>query len=645
MRNWVKQSVSAIIRWQQENISLSKIRLLVFFHDVLMIPIAWAFAYWLRFNLGKIEHPIIDQAINALPTVIVVQAIFYWLFGLYRGVWRFASLPDLIRIVKVVVVSITVSILLLFLSAQLVFIPRSIFPLYGLLLVALLGGSRICYRWLKDYAETTHKDTSVQKVLIVGAGQAGEGIVRDLQRHANKEYQAIAFVDDRTTKKGQEIHGIRVLGKPKDIPELVEQYQIDLIIIAMPSARSAEMRRIVGYCEASAVPFRTLPSIQDLASGSVKIDALRAVSLEDLLGRDTVSLDWESIRCAIENKMILVSGGGGSIGSELCRQIARLSPKKLIIIEQNEFNLYTLAMELNATFPQLDFAGHLLDVTDKTGVSRLMQRYAVDIIFHAAAYKHVPMLEDQIRVAIRNNILGTKILAEQAVLAKVKKFVLISTDKAVNPTNVMGATKRGAEIFCQNYGLHAQTQFITVRFGNVLGSAGSVVPLFKKQIEAGGPVTVTHPEITRFFMTIPEASQLILQSTVMGRGDEVFVLDMGEPIKIRYLAEQMILLAGLVPDQDIEIHYTGLRPGEKLYEELFHEAEPLEGTVHEKIMQAKYRQRDWAELTDILQAMEQVCDSGDEAALHQLLIKLVPEYQVAEILKVNKVDKTLDNYV
>lgn len=628
MRKLINKYVAAISQWRQKNPhSVSKTRLVIFFHDVCMIPIAWALAYWLRFNLGKISQPFIDQAIRVLPVIILVQAIFYWLFGLYRGVWRFASLPDLIRICKVVIVSICASCLILFLNAQLSSIPRSIFPLYGLLLVVLLVGSRVCYRWLKDYAEINRKHSNVQRLLIVGAGQAGESIVRDLQRHANCDYQVIGFVDDRSNKSGQEIHGVRVLGKVRDIPELVKQHQIDLIIIAIPSAGSAQMRRIVNYCEISTVPFRTLPSIQDLASGNIKIDAWRTVSLEDLLGRDAVSLDWENIRSSVQNNVILVSGGGGSIGAELCRQIARLSPRKLIVIEQNEFNLYTLTLELTQAFPELEFSGHLLDVTDRAGVEQIMQQQHIDIVFHAAAYKHVPMLENQIRVAIHNNILGTQVLAEISATTNVKKFVLISTDKAVNPTNVMGATKRAAEIFCQNYGLHCKTQFITVRFGNVLGSAGSVVPLFKKQIEMGGPVTVTHPEITRFFMTIPEAAQLILQSTVLGQGGEIFVLDMGEPIKIRYLAEQMILLAGLTPGQDIEISYTGLRPGEKLYEELFHENEPLLATSHEKIMQAKYRQRDWHELVNILTALEQACKKNQTQILCQLLMELVPEYQ------------------
>ncbi|HVV68966.1 MAG TPA: nucleoside-diphosphate sugar epimerase/dehydratase [Gammaproteobacteria bacterium] len=605
-----------------------KKRSIVFCHDLVMIVLAWYAAYWLRFNLGEVPADKLQQAEIILPMLMVIQVGFYWIFGLYRGIWRFASLPDLMRIVKAVVTAVILTIVILFLDKRLIQVPRSIFPLYGLLLIMFLGGSRFLYRWSKDKGKRHGK-----RVLIVGAGQAGEGIARDLKRDVNREYHAVAFVDDRVSKEGQEIQGIRVVGTTRVIPAIVKRYQIDLIIIAMPSARSADMRRIVEYCESTGVPFRTLPGLDHLASGNVKIDALREVSLEDLLGRDPVSLDWQDIRRGIEERTVMVSGGGGSIGSELCRQVARLAPKKLIVIEQNEYNLYSLKMEISQKFPEIDFMGYLVDVTDRVAVREVMCQNRIDVVFHAAAYKHVPMLESQLRVAIHNNTLGTQILAEEAVATKVKKFVLISTDKAVNPSNVMGATKRAAEIFIQNYNAHSDTKFITVRFGNVLGSAGSVVPLFRKQIESGGPVTVTHPEITRFFMTIPEATQLILQATVMGSGGEIFVLDMGDPIKIRYLAEQMILLAGLTLGEDIEIQYTGLRPGEKLYEELFHESEALKKTAHEKILQASYRERDWPKLLETLKEMKQACDENKESKLWHLLLLLVPEYSRAAIIE------------
>ncbi len=608
--------------------SFSHIRSFVFLHDVLMIPLAWALAYWLRFNLGPIAPLFVKQAIEVIPIIIAIQALYYWLFGLYRGVWRFASLPDLARIIKVVVIGTVSSVLVLFLSAELVAIPRSIFPLYTLLLIVMLSGSRIIYRGLKDYVETKSHD-QLQRVLIIGAGQAGEGLVRDLIRQAQKDYQVVAFVDDDSAKRGQEIHGIRVLGKTRDIPKIVQAARVDLMMIAIPSASSADMRRIVEYCEKATVPFRTLPSLQDLTSGNVQVDTLRAVSLEDLLGRDPVLLDWENISTNIQHKTVLVSGGGGSIGSELCRQIAKLSPTHLIVLEQNEFNLYALTLELKQKYPTLNFSGYLLDVTDKVGVNAVFSQHRIDMVFHAAAYKHVPLLEDQLRIAIKNNILGTHVLAAAAASNAVKKFILISTDKAVNPTNIMGATKRVAEILCQNYQQTQSSlmQFVTVRFGNVLGSIGSVVPLFKKQIESGGPVTVTHPDMTRFFMTIPEATQLILQASVMGEGGEIFVLDMGEPVKIQYLAEQMILLAGFVPGRDIAIQHIGLRPGEKLYEELFHTAEPLSVTAHEKIMQATYRKIDGQALMQCLSDMEKACDENNEVVLQTCLKKLVPEYQ------------------
>lgn len=587
-----------------------------------MIFAAWFAAYWLRFNLSEIPCYILIEAARVLPFLVAIQVGFYWLFGLYRGIWRFASVPDLLRIFKAVICAVLVLIPVLFFTHALSSVPRSIFPLHTLLLILFLGGPRFLYRWLKDRG-----DKGGKRVLIVGAGTAGEGLVRDMHRDQHNAYQVVAFVDDKANKKGQEIHRIRVVGTTADIPKIVKNLNIDLIFIATPSSTSAQMRSIVSLCEESGVPFRTLPSLHDLANGSVKIDALRKVSLEDLLGRDPVALDWQEINYSIFGKTILVSGGGGSIGAELCRQVARLKPHKLIVVEKNEFNLYALTQELEQKFPEIDYAGFLVDVNDRTAIRQLFQRFKIQIVFHAAAYKHVPMLENQIRAAVSNNVLGTQILAEEAVNFDCEKFVLISTDKAVNPTNIMGASKRAAEIFCQNFNAHSLTKFITVRFGNVLGSAGSVVPLFRQQIEEGGPVTVTHPEITRFFMTIPEATQLILQASVIGKGGEIFVLDMGEPIKISYLAEQMILLAGKTPDVDIEIKFTGLRPGEKLYEELFYESEVLTHTQHEKILKASYQQQNWLDLIEMLKTIQQACDKHDESLLKDLLRKLVPEYQ------------------
>jgi len=499
-------------------------RFLAIIHDVLMIPLAWFGAYWLRFNLDGIPEEALPMALAAFPTVLVVQTGAYWTVGLYRGIWRFASVPDLMRIFRAAAMGCGLSMLILFLVTRLEGFPRSVLPIYGMLLIIGLGGSRFAVRWLKDY----HRSQVTEKrVLVVGADGPGEGIVRDLLRERERHYKPVAFVDDKASKAGHEIHGIPVVGKCLDIPRIVKEYDIQLIIIAIPHASAKEMRRIMGYCDKTSCPVRTLPGLDDFVSGRVNIDLLREVSLEDLLGRDPVSLDWAAINVALQGKTVLVSGGGGSIGSELCRQVARLNPKQLIVVEQSEYNLFMLEQEFSEHFPKVKLSKHLASVCDKSAMHQILSQYHPDIIFHAAAYKHVPMLETQPREAIMNNILGTRCLAQLSVAHGVKKFILVSTDKAVRPTNVMGATKRTTEMICHSLNGSGITQFITVRFGNVLGSAGSVVPIFRKQLEQGGPITVTHPEITRFFMTIPEACQLILQALAIGSGGRNLCLGYG----------------------------------------------------------------------------------------------------------------------
>lgn len=604
---------------------MNRNRLIAFMHDVVMIPVAWLGAYWLRFNLEHIPLIFFQHALQTLPLIILVQVSAYHTFGLYRGMWRFASLPDLMRILKAVIAGAGVAAAAIFFVTRMHYIPRSIFPLYCVLLAAFLSGSRLAFRWVKDYSGLL---SNADKVLIVGAGGAGEAVIRELLRDPQQRYRPVALVDDNSDKKGLEIHGVRVKGNIQQIPELVKRYDIKLIIIALPEVTAQKMRDIINQCEQTHVTFRTLPALVDIAAGHISINQLKEVSIEDLLGREPVSLEWNKIQAELTDKVVLVTGGGGSIGSELCRQTARLVPKQLIIIEANEFNLYSIEQELRQQFPELNLACYLIDILDKVALDKVIRQHKPAIVFHAAAYKHVPLLETQIRVAVRNNILGTRCVAETAAANQVKKFVLISTDKAVNPTNIMGATKRAAEIFCQNYNQLSDTQFITVRFGNVLGSAGSVVPLFRKQLAAGGPLTVTHPEMTRFFMTIPEATLLILQAMVMGHGGEIFVLDMGEPIKISYLAEQMIRLSGKEPNKDIEIVYTGLRPGEKLYEELFYDNEMLMPTTHSKIMQAQSIEWAWAGLQQRFQQLEIAC-LNDADSLKHLLQEVVSTYQPA----------------
>ncbi len=595
-------------------------------HDLCMIPLAWMVAYWLRFNLGPIPELFLKPALEWLPAVLLVQGSAFYFFGLYRGHWRFASVQDLFRIIKAVISGAVISLAIIFLFTRLESIPRSVFVLYPILLVMFLAAPRLLYRWIKDHRVYLG---SGKRVLIVGAGQAGEMLVRDIFSSGEGQFHPVAFIDDNRRKTGLEIHGVRVVGTFEDLPAIVDRMSIELVLFAIPSAKSSVVRRVVELCESAEVPFRTLPKIADLMSGKVDISSLREVSIEDLLGRDPVKLDREALHQGLSGKRILVTGGGGSIGSELCRQIARLGPSKLIVFDQSEFNLFEIDRELRKYFPALQIETVLGDVTSTETVERVFALHHPDVVFHAAAYKHVPMLENQAREAANNNILGTRQVALSADQHGAEIFVLVSTDKAVNPTNIMGATKRSAEIFCQDLDKRSRTKFITVRFGNVLGSAGSVVPLFQEQIRKGGPVTVTHPKITRYFMTIPEASQLIMQAGVMGKGGEIFVLDMGEPVSITYLAEQMIHLSGLEPGEDIEITYTGLRPGEKLYEELFHEKESLVTTGHEKILLARHRSGDSDKLKQIFDRLKTACSSFDEESVRNEIKQLVPELHEA----------------
>lgn len=589
-------------------------------HDLLMIPLAWLGAYWLRFNLGEVPWLFMRQALRVLPIVLVVQGLVFWNMGLYRGIWRFASVPDLLRISKAIIAGTAGSALAIFLVARLTDVPRSAFVLDGFLLMFLVGGPRFVYRSFKDRA--LYKANG-RKALVVGGGRAGEMLARDLLRDTEIGYKPVAFVDDDRRHRGQEIHGVPVVGGYDDIPAVVERLGIDIIFIAGTDGQVRTVRRIVELCERSGRPFRILPCLQNVVDGQVNIRELREVNIEDLLGRDPVRLDWQEIERSLNGHVILVTGAGGSIGSELCRQIGRLAPRELILFERGEYNLYAIEMELRRLYPALCLIPVLGDVTDQPAVDNLLATRRPDVIFHAAAYKHVPMLEGQSRAAVRNNVFGTATLAASADRHGCRVFLLISTDKAVNPSNVMGATKRAAEIICQELNARSQTQFLTVRFGNVLGSAGSVIPLFQQQIAAGGPLTVTHPDITRYFMTIPEACGLILQASAIGHGGETFVLDMGEPVRISYLAEQLILLSGKRPNQDIEIVYTGLRPGEKLYEELFYSTEQLRPTSHPKIRLAEATAIDVKTYRGQMEALWHLCAGVDDAAIHDGLLMLI----------------------
>ncbi|MCG6872565.1 MAG: polysaccharide biosynthesis protein [Gammaproteobacteria bacterium] len=599
-------------------------RWLVLAHDLMMIPVAWLGAYWLRYNLAEIPESFFHQAFLLLPLVLVLQSSTLLLFGLYRGVWRFVSVLDLVRIFKAVAVGTAVLAVSIFFITRLQYVPRTVFIFYFMLLIALLGGPRLIYRLMK---ERHFSGAMAKKVLVIGAGGAAEALVRDLHRHSRDAFRPVGLVDDDPEKLGKEIHGIRVVDTCDAIPDITGRWDIDLMILAMPTATAQQMRRIVELCEQCGVPFRTLPKTEALVSGEVNVSELREVQIDDLLGREQVTLDWEHIRSDLSGKRILVTGGGGSIGLELCRQIARLGPAELIIFERSEFNLYWAELELKREFPSIGLRPFLGDVCDQPAVERVFEKHAPEIVFHAAAYKHVPLLQQQVREAVRNNVLGTRRVARTASESGCQAFVLISTDKAVNPGNLMGATKRIAEIYCQNLSGRTDMRCVTVRFGNVLGSAGSVVPLFRKQIAAGGPVTVTHPDVTRYFMTTAEATQLILQACVMATGGEIFVLNMGEPIKIRYLAEQMIRLSGKRPGDDIEIVFTGLRPGEKLSEELFYPEEALSDTSHSKILLAHSSKVDWERLHRLFAELEAACSAYQEERILEIVQTFVPEHK------------------
>lgn len=597
-------------------------RTIIVIHDLIMVALAWLLAYLIRYNfaLSGEQWPILWKS---LAVVTLVQGLVSWRFGLYRGVWRFASIPDLWNIIRAVLLGALAAGLALFLVNRLENIPRTSLILYPLLAVFLLGAPRAMYRMWKDHSLNFHKAANRKRVLIIGAGRAGEMLARDMRR--DDDYFPVGFLDDSPLWLGAKVHGLPVLGAVDALATVAEEHAVDIVVIAIPSASTAQMRRVVEHCEQAGVPFRTLPRMSGLFSKQPTMREVREVAIEDLLGREQVLLDWRGISGALAGKTVLVTGAGGSIGSELCRQIARLGPGKLIAFERCEFNLYSIELELRHSFPELSLAAQLGDVTDQIAVDHVLQTHRPQMVFHAAAYKHVPLLQGQPREAVRNNVLGTRVMALAADKIGCETFVMISTDKAVRPTNVMGATKRAAELFCQALSRRSSMCLITVRFGNVLGSAGSVVPLFQKQIDAGGPVTVTHPEMTRYFMTIPEACQLIMQAGMMGKGGEIFVLEMGQPVKIAYLAEQMIRLSGRIPGKDIKIVFSGMRPGEKLYEELFYEQERLDKTGHDKILLAQSAPADWERLTRLLDAMEQACRGYDDEAQRRLLRDMVPE--------------------
>jgi FlaA1/EpsC-like NDP-sugar epimerase len=604
-------------------------KILLILMDGILVNLAYLAALLIRFE-GHVPFQYLDTYLDvAIPFTIIWLASFYAL-KLYHKLWQYASIGELLAIVSAVTVgALANTALMYFLSMGTgIFVPRSIIILLWVLNIVFIGGTRLGWRIFRDNVIVSPKvNNGGMPVLIVGAGDAGAMVARELKSHYRAEYNPIGFLDCDPKKLGLELMGIPVLGDRHLIPELVRQYSVQQVILAIPSAPKKEIREIVEICQEAKVKVRTLPGVYDLIDGKVSVKDIRDVDVEDLLGREPVSVDLESIACYLEGSVVLVTGAGGSIGSELCRQIARFAPGLLILLDNYENSLYEIELELKHSHGTVPLEVQVVDIKDSQAVKGVFEAFRPGVVFHAAAHKHVPLMENNPVSAVKNNIIGTKNLVEAADRWGTSVFISISTDKAVNPTSVMGASKRVSEIIIQHYNTLSRTRFSAVRFGNVLASKGSVVPIFKRQIAAGGPVTVTHPEMTRYFMTIPEAVQLVIQAGALSQGGEIFVLDMGEQVKIVDLARTLIKLSGFEPEKDIEIVYTGIRPGEKLYEELLTEKEGVDVTRHERIYVSKIDSYDVGVLEPILINLSRRNFSMSDKEAIELLEALVPGYK------------------
>lgn len=620
---------------------------LVLLADALLIFASWYGSHLLRFNF-EIPPKSLDVVARTFFVVLIIKIGAFYFFDLYRGMWRYASINDLFRIIMAASLA---SILIFFyiLSAHgFVGFARSVFIIDWLLTVLLISGCRFSVRF---FFQVIGKDDSVKAVasrffpvhrprkadaknlLIIGAGDFGEKIYREIQDNADLRYNIVGFVDDDTSKIGKQIHGTPVLGPSSEIGHIAHRLHADEALITISSISSQRMRAIVSTCENSGITFKTLPGMGELIGGKVTVRAIRDVAYRDLLGREVIHLEEKRIGSYLRNGCVMVTGAGGSIGSELCRQICRFEPAALLLYDQAESPLYDIEIELKKNFPDVEIVPLLADVRNRVHLTYAFKTYGPQVVFHAAAYKHVPMLEMHPWEAVTNNIIGTRNMIDFANRYDVEKFVLVSTDKAVRPANVMGASKRAAELLAQGQNACdlSGTKYITVRFGNVVGSVGSVVPLFKKQIEKGGPVTVTHPDVIRYFMTIPEACQLILQAGAMGDGGEIFILDMGRPVRILDMAKDLIAFSGFEPDKDIKIEFIGLRPGEKLYEELITEGENIVPTRHHKIMVLRGQSCNQHVLNGNIDAIHRLAKNQDQEGIRLKLKEIVPEYMPKDI--------------
>ena len=622
---------------------LSFRRPLVVLAHILAFAASLVFSFLVANNMQFQRTWVVEQFPFLLLLALAIKLPVFGLFGQYRGWWRYVGISDLLGILRAALACTVILVTLWFAVLLRVAAFRDHLPLpltavsQGVFMADLFGtillpaGLKMIIRLYHEEFSTT-EGRLLKRFLIVGAGNAGETLLREIHRMRVSQYDVIGLIDDDPAKHGISIHGIPVLGTVDQLPRICTEHNIDEVAIAMPSATHRQLRRVIQVCEGTKVRFQTVPSLTDIASGKLRVSQIRDVDINDLLGRAVVQLELARIESFAKDKTILVTGAGGSIGSEMCRQVAQFRPRRLLLVEQAENPLFYIERDLRRQFPAVAIEPLVGNITDRVRVDEIFAYHQPAVVIHAAAHKHVPLMESNPSEAVKNNVVGTQTVADAADRHGSTHFVLISTDKAVNPTSMMGASKRIAEMYIQDLSRTSKTQFITVRFGNVLGSEGSVVPIFKKQIAQGGPVTVTHPEMKRYFMTIPEASQLVLQAATMGKGGEIFVLDMGEPVKIVDLAHLLIKLSGFRPGQDIEVVFTGTRPGEKLFEELHIQGENMQRTRHPKIGIWRNIPLDRAQLRiGIGQVIEQA-QHQDHAAIAEAIKNLVPEYNTTVVV-------------
>ncbi|MDU3335644.1 nucleoside-diphosphate sugar epimerase/dehydratase [Paraclostridium bifermentans] len=605
---------------------MCKIRQLILIAtDIVCIVVAFLISNWIIYSKYKLQ----DVGLYEILTYIIVSIVILSICKCYRNLWRYAGEEELIAIVFACILSIitTYSIHLL-IGIE---FSTTFYILNLIITTSLISWARLTYRTGRRVFIRSRLKEKTSKVLIVGAGSAGDIVIQELKNNPKLLKKPIGIVDDDIKKQCRRMHNVPIIGMVKDIDSIVTKYDIDEIIIAIANISRKDKKNIIEVCKKTKCKLKTIPGIFEIIDGIVDIKKIRDVQIEDLLGREQVKVNLDEISGYLQNKVVLVTGGGGSIGSELCRQVSSLNPKQLIILDNYENNAYAIQQELVRKYgTSLNLITVIASIREEKRMDDIFKKYKPDVVFHAAAHKHVPLMEKNPSEAVKNNIFGTKNIAVLADKYKVKRFVLISTDKAVNPTNIMGATKRAAEMIIQTMNEKSETEFVAVRFGNVLGSNGSVIPLFKKQIEEGGPITITHPEITRYFMTIPEAVQLVIQAGAMTKGGEIFVLDMGEPVKIVDLAKNLIKLSGFEPDVDICIEFTGLRPGEKLYEELLMSEEGLTDTSHEKIFIGKPININVEKCKMNLEFLKAIVDKERVELIDIIMRELVPTYITPE---------------